>query len=356
MSEGMRRHHEMNGGAPKGWNSVWPIPRAAKPAPNAPAPTIYAVISTWFDEDIVAANVRNCFAQGASKVFILDNASPDNTVANAKAAGAHISNIYETEKYDDDLRIHLQNEIIRLETEKSGISDLWWFVLDSDEFPASLDGRPLSNSLRGLPEDIRLLGCDFIDLYPYGDNRETQYEPGRHPAECMTHGMWRRGGIRKCQGTKWFCQCGHWKHTLIRMLNCRRDIAHNRGNHTVTIPPKDGGIQGATIAQSRIVDHSIFEPDFEYVTFHAPMRSKEHMLKRLSALCGTGRSSWDEQVIRGQGAVKRFRALDHVYSGDWHLVEFPHSQVYGRDITGICLYPWRTLLRGAGITAEGITL
>ncbi|MFO0919457.1 MAG: hypothetical protein U0872_14250 [Planctomycetaceae bacterium] len=341
---GMQRHHELNGGAPPGWNSVWPIPKKVTRQPAA-TPTLYAIISTWFDGDIVAANVRNCFAQGATKVFILDNASPDDTVANAIAAGAEIAKVYETAKYDDDLRIHLQNEIIRTETENSGIRDLWWMVLDSDEFPTSLTGEPLIEAVRDLPPEIRILGCDFIDLYPFGPDAATQYEVGRHPAECMTHGVWRRGGIRKSHDNKWFCQCGHWKHTLIRILNGDRDIAHNRGNHTVTIPPEPGGMRGATISQARVVKHRIFEPDFEYITFHAPMRRREHMERRLSALCGTGRSEWDDQVIRGQGAMKRFRAMEHVYSNNWAAVEFPHSQVYGRDITGLCPYPWRTLLR-----------
>ena len=41
---------------------------------------LFAVVKTWMDEDIIEATVRNAFAQGVDRVFLVDNASTDSTV------------------------------------------------------------------------------------------------------------------------------------------------------------------------------------------------------------------------------------------------------------------------------------
>src|SRR5580692_11506323 len=48
----------------------------------------FAVLGTWMEEDVVEATVRNALAQGVEAVYLVDNASTDETVERAVAAGA----------------------------------------------------------------------------------------------------------------------------------------------------------------------------------------------------------------------------------------------------------------------------
>jgi hypothetical protein len=139
---GLARHRELNGGRPDGW--IEKRPTVARKERVAPQPIeMYAVVSTWYDGDIIQATVRNCFEQGCSRVYILDNASPDDTVEVAERAGAIIANVYHTDMYDDDYRCRLQNEIVHRTTTEEKLSNLWWLTLDADEFPVAPDGGRL---------------------------------------------------------------------------------------------------------------------------------------------------------------------------------------------------------------------
>lgn len=268
MLPGVARARELNGGLPHRWQRVLPTIVKTERVSDI-KPVIYAIISTWNDFDVIGATVRNCFAQGCQKVFLLDNASTDNTVEVAVAAGAHVARIYETDHYDDDWRITLQNQIIRDETERSGLDDLWWFALDSDEFPIGADGSRVEDLLTGIPGNIRVVGSNFIDLYP---TREYPYENNCHPATKMRYGIWRRGGINK------YCACHHWKHLCVRHLKGQQELHQIRGNHTVGLPPP--------------FDSSLVpEPDFDIVCFHAPIRRQAETTARLQALCLTRSST-----------------------------------------------------------------
>ena len=92
------------------------------------------------------------------------------------------------------------------------------------------------------------------------------------------------------------------------------------------------------------------KPAWQTWLFHAPLRREEDARRRLDALCsknddlgGLHRSVGDDRLIGGQGAIKRWRSLDAVYSGRWKDVEHPHSQIYGRQVFGVTLYPWRVV-------------
>ena len=101
---GRRRQQELNNGMPKGWRN-----RRPEGVPYTPIEKkdiqLYGIVSTWYDADIIGAVVANCFDQGCSRVYLLDNFSPDNSVEVAKAAGAEVWKIYETTYYDDDYRV-----------------------------------------------------------------------------------------------------------------------------------------------------------------------------------------------------------------------------------------------------------
>lgn len=330
MKDGMIRHKALNGGAPQGWRKAF---SSAEPTQRdgSPPPTLYAVVSSWYEADVIGSTVRNCFAQGCSRVYLLDNASPDDTVAVATKAGATVAEVYATDKYDDDLRTQLQNDLVKRVTEAERLPDLWWLTLDADEFPCVAGGTVLS-ALTGLPRRVRVVGGNAIDLYPTGPD---QYRVGEHPAACMPYGVWRRGGINR------YCECGHWKHPLARYLDGRWDVAQSRGCHHPAVPP---------VGPPRLI-----EPDFHVHFFHAPLRRREHAEARLRALCESGRCEWDDHVTGSNGAVKRWRSLEHVYAGRWDKVELPHTQMYGRPVTGIALYPWRVLAPELVSVIDGFT-
>src|SRR5580704_571314 len=72
----------------------------ARPDPSLPV-RLFAIVGTWCEEDVIEATVHNAFAQGCERVFIVDNASPDDTLKRAVAAGAEIARVYPTDYYDE---------------------------------------------------------------------------------------------------------------------------------------------------------------------------------------------------------------------------------------------------------------
>ena len=318
---GKERSKELNHGAPDGWKLVKPTSSVLATDRND-TPLVYAIISTWYDGDIIAATVKNCFDNGCSRVYILDNDSPDNTVQQAKSAGAEIVEVYRTAYYDDDLRIRKQNEFISkiVTTEKH--RELWFLSLDGDEFPTGHNGETFTTTLGRLPGPIRTIGSNAVDLYPTGDE---VYVVGTHPALCYSKGINRTA--------KFACAKNHWKHVALRYFNGVYDIAQSRGNH---YPAMTGKLL-------------VHESNIELPIFHCPMRNKADAYARLTALCGKKdangyhRSAGDDDAIGGQGAIKRFKSLDAIYSQRWHEVILPLSHMYGRQIVGRCPYPWRVL-------------
>lgn len=319
---GRHRSKQLNHGAPYGWKLMKPK-LSDLPTGRLDKPLVYAVISTWHDADIITTTVKNCLDNGCKEVFILDNDSPDNTVEKAKAAGAKIAEVYSTEYYDDDLRIQKQNTIVKALIERYAHRDVWILTLDADELPTGICGEKIQDTLGRLPGDIRTIGSNAIDLYPA---RNEVYSDGVHPAVCFANGINRTA--------KFACDQHHWKHVAIRYFHGRFDIAQTRGNHYPARPPKSS---------------QLLESNLELPIFHAPLRNRADAEQRLTALCGKKdkhghhRSAGDDDAIGGQGAIKRFKSLTSIYTQRWHEVELPHSQMYGRQIVGICPYPWRTL-------------
>ena len=323
MIPGKDRNRQLNSGAPSGWHNVKPE-IATLECDRNDKPLIYAIVSTWHDADIIYATVRNCFNNGIEKVFILDNNSPDDTVSEALRAGAIIAEIYETEYYDDDLRIRKQNNFVKHIVETERHRELWFITLDADELPSGYKDDTIQDTLGRLPGGIRTIGSKAIDLYPYNGQ---EYIPEKHPASCFTHGINRIA--------KFACNGKHWKHIALRYFNGRYDIAQSRGNHRPASPKMYSVVYGPA--------------ELELPIFHCPLRNKEAAIARLTELChkkndqGHHRSIGDDQVIQAQGAIKRFNSIESIYAGRWYEVELPHSQLYGRNIVGICPLPWNRL-------------
>jgi hypothetical protein len=318
---GQQNQTNLNSGAPKGWcvqrpeSAPWDQLCAPK---GSSLPLLSAVVSTWKDWDIIGACVRNCFAQGCSEVLILDNDSQDDTVERAVTAGATVGKVYSTRMYDDDLRVSLQNALVKERVESGINTEQWWLTLDADEFPCGQGGSRLVDTLSSLPDRVTTVGYDCLDLYPMTPD---EYVVGQHPASCMPFGV-RRSGGRLCYGLS----CSHWKHPVLRYRG-KFDVAQMRGNHVPAYPSA----------------RPTYEPSTTLWMFHAPFRRRVDTEARLRALCN-GRNKWDDDVTRGNGAVKRFKSLEAVYNGWWDRVELPHTQMYGRDVVGLTVYPWRTLV------------
>lgn len=311
---------KMNGGAPQGWRPGI-LNYMNSPLQTEKNAAVYAIISTWNDADIIGANVRNCLSNGIDRVFILDNASEDQTVDVALNCGAELCERYETEFYDDDLRMKKQNEFIARTVQGEGKKDHWFVALDADEFVTGYDGMPYAEMLRRTPREIRVHCADAFDLYPMSPD---EYQIGLHPASCMAMGMKRsmsRGAFWKCPAVRYFDG------------NC--DISKSRGNHLIMCRRDRTRINAA----SR-----------QTWMFHAPIRREAEARWRLEKLCGKSneqslaRSSADDIATGNNGAIKRWHSLDNIFSHRWDLVEYPHSATYGRNVTGISLYPWRRVI------------
>jgi len=61
---------------------------------------LFGLVTAWMEGDVIAATVANAFNQGCERVFLLDNDSPDDTVAQAQGAGAELGG----ELSDDPVR------------------------------------------------------------------------------------------------------------------------------------------------------------------------------------------------------------------------------------------------------------
>src|SRR5262249_61064577 len=73
---------------------------------------LFAVLGTWMEADVVADSVRNAFAQGCERVYLVDNGSEDDTVARAVEHGAILARTFVTEHYDERLRLRLMNDVV----------------------------------------------------------------------------------------------------------------------------------------------------------------------------------------------------------------------------------------------------
>src|SRR5277367_6805204 len=88
-------------------------PRWARIEDNPPEPDpvegsrLFAILGTYNESDVVEASVANAFAQGVERVYLVDNASTDDTVARALAAGATLADSFETECIQESVRVLL---------------------------------------------------------------------------------------------------------------------------------------------------------------------------------------------------------------------------------------------------------
>lgn len=310
--------HSQNLGALDGMRGVHPRCCHRDTEVSTDPIDLVAVVSTWNDGDIIGATVRNCFAQGCSRVMLLDNASQDDSKAEAVAAGAEIGEVYHTEFYDDDLRIRKQNLLAKRMVEESSFRTCWVLSLDADEFLHGDNGETVIETLRQIRNEPRIVGSYCVDLCP--DSRDG-YLPNTHPALVMSKGIFRRTGS---------CPKWHWKHAAIKYTDKRFDMSQTRGNHFPAAPYRDR--------------NSTEECAIHLPMLHAPFRNYERSLWRLRLLCEgqERRSKFDDDVTGNAGAIRRLQMIELMYSKRYSEIEMTHNHFYNRKIIGAVPYPWKT--------------
>lgn len=141
-----------------------------------------AITCVWNEEDIIAAAVKNCFAQGCDNVFIVDNASTDNTVPRALEAGARLAISFESKFFDERQKIIHLNAAVSFFNNVFPDESIWWLYFDADEFPCIANGSRLADLVAGLDPAIIGLHGYLIDHIP---THAPYNHEGRHPADFM---------------------------------------------------------------------------------------------------------------------------------------------------------------------------
>jgi hypothetical protein len=282
---------------------------------------LFCVLGAWYEGDVIGATVKNALAQGCDRVYLVDNNSPDNTVAEARAAGAQLAESFVTETCDELQRMEIMNRVVSTASQEEDAEHIWWLWLDADEFPHGPMGMTLKQYLQSLDARFRIVGTRSYNHYP---GELPHYIPGYHPLDfqplCEEFLALEFG----------HCASGHWKHPLQR---------YDRGEPEIVCAP---GFHRAICANTRLL-----EPVVPIVTHHFPYRDREFTVRRLEALCapdglGNVRNVTRDRRVGGvSGITKRFRSLDMVYAGRWNEVDNLHKSGSSQ---GVHPRPWEELV------------
>lgn len=290
-----------------------------KPDPLLPV-RLFGIVATWCEGDVIEATVQNAFAQGCERVYIVDNASPDDTVERAAAAGADIACVYHTEYFDDRVKLAQVKGVIDTVSSEGDADHVWWLLTDADEFAHGPAGLRVVDYLAGLDRRFRVVGARVFDHFP---TSEPANVGGRHPLDYQP----------LCQEMQMaWCSLRHWKHPLVRWDRSGPDIGLDAGFHRVRAPVRVG------------------EPREGVFMHHFQYRNRSETTERLRRLCepqegGVVRSALDDAYQgRDSAGRRRWATLDHVYSQDWVHVE---RQTPRGSRPGVDPRPWASLVSPA---------
>jgi hypothetical protein len=267
------------------------------PAEAQPLPSFrfFAILGTWMEEDVVESTVRNAFAQGVEAVFVVDNASTDGTVERAVAAGATVAESFETDAYEERIRILLMNSVVARQSLATGDPYIWWLWLDADEFPEGPDGLTIVEYLRTLDRRFRIVGSTYFNHFP---TDKPEYLPGFHPLDFQPLCEQYRAPFDHG------CGMPHYKHPLQRFDREGPFISAGDGFHTVSL--KRG--------------QSLYEPTGGIVTHHVMYRAEAQTRARLELLCGGPARNASNHAVGNRSIQKRFDSLAAVYAQNWAAV------------------------------------
>jgi glycosyltransferase involved in cell wall biosynthesis len=265
------------------------------------------------EADIIEAAVRNAFAQGVERVYLVDNASSDDTVARAVSAGAIVAETFTTECYEESLRIMLMNAVVWRVSSAEPTEHIWWLWADADEFSHGPGGQTISSYLATLDRRYRVVGAEFFQHFPAA---KPEYISGFHPLDFqpMCEPFW--------QPTLPRCRLGHFKHPLQRYDRAGPFVASLGGYHSCR--PNDRG--------------QLVEPTTGIVSHHFQYREEARTRRRLAEVYGSGDSRGAQ--LRRYGSLDgewRARSVDAVYARRWDEVD---NQRHVRGDTGVQLRPW----------------
>lgn len=275
---------------------------------------LYAVIGAWMEGDVVADTVANALTQGADRVFLVDNNSPDDTIERAVGAGAEHVLTYTTEKYDERYRLALMNEFVRHQSEQAGLDHVWWLWIDADEFPRPERGGTIRELISGLDRRFRVVGARFIDHYPTPGR--LAFVPGEHPLDHQPLADELAIDV---------CARGHRKHPLQRWDRSGPPIAADLGFH-----------------RAISAERPLLEPLDAVVIDHFPFRERSVTQRRLERLWGLSGAA--ARTSRGDFTSahmeSRVDSLAAVYAGEWSMVR---NFQPGRPGLGVSPVDWREL-------------
>ncbi|MER3452773.1 MAG: hypothetical protein C4321_03250, partial [Chloroflexota bacterium] len=235
------------------WVRTQPNPDDAEPLASF---RLFAVVGAWAEEDVIGATVTNAFTQGCERVYLVDNASPDATVAEAVRAGATLAEVFRTERYEEHLRLALMNAVVTRVSAAEPDAHIWWLFLDADEFPHGPGGCTLREHLARLDRRFRVVGARFFNHFPHA---KPEYVPGRHPLDFQP--LCEEMPVR-------LCRMGHRKHPLLRWDRDRPRIYAGVGFHRAVCE-----------------ERPLLEPEEGVFLHHFPFRDEEVSRRRLALLC-----------------------------------------------------------------------
>lgn len=294
------------------------VPRRPAVVPGG-CDALYAVVTAYMEGDVIAATVANARRQGCDRVLLVDNDSPDDTVAQAEGAGAELARRYRTPQFDLARSMALVREVMAEATAAAG-GPVWWLVLDADEFPHGPGGATVRQHLAGLDGRCEVVGARVFTHFPAATPGTPANVPGRHPLDVQP----------LCQEVRVpQCPAGHWKHPLVRWGHGADPPLPTRGQHRAR-------------AGHRLVEAP--EPVFLH---HFQYRQPEATAARLRRLCEPGPDGVvrnglnDRRQGRPSGITERWRALDAAYGG--RFAEVPGVTRHGH-VPGVAPAPWAELV------------
>ncbi|MDR2695995.1 MAG: glycosyltransferase family 2 protein [Deltaproteobacteria bacterium] len=229
-----------------------PSGRAQKPF------SLYAVLFAWYEEDIIAACVKNLFAEGVERVFLIDNGSPDRTVELAVQGGALYVETVVSERFSEEIKCGSVFALTRRILAGEGRERSWWLFCDADEFPTSPDRGSIRAWPAGLDDAIRVVGGHVITHWPL---EKPHYLSGFHPADFQFRAT-------PHDDVAVYCNFAHNRHNLTRFDNGVFDVTIYGGDHHFT------------------ADAALYEADKGLCVHHFQFRNEGHSPGRLKALVG----------------------------------------------------------------------
>ena len=258
---------------------------------SRPEPLLHAVIAAWNEDDIIYATVRNLFEQGADRVVVIDDDSDDNTRSEAEAAGASVLRRKSDGRYSEEVRARCVRELISETTAAEG-GDIWWLVVDADEFPRGPNGTTVREVVRSMPGWVDVVGSRVLDHVPHGGSRYVQRE---HPVMAFPLAR---------QYLNPYCPNGHWKHQLLRVRH-EGDLEPMAGQHV------------ALAADGR----QVREPGVALLMHHFPLRGKERTAAKFQrAASAGGRYARSPDAFTQARLRHRVAELNTYYADAHHLM------------------------------------